>query len=88
MVHTEHADPDDPLRVTDDTRFLGLIVSLSYMNWWLVYFNAGTASRLHLKQRAHMHVLPLPQVCRGTAVMLVAPSNGMEEIANPFMEQG
>lgn len=45
-------DPDDPLRVTDETRFLGLIV------------------------------------CRGTAVMLVAPSGGMEEIANPFMEQG
>lgn len=26
-VCAEHADPDDPLRVTDDTRFLGLIVS-------------------------------------------------------------
>ncbi|KAG2499155.1 hypothetical protein HYH03_002737 [Edaphochlamys debaryana] len=24
-------------------------------------------------------------VCRGTAVMLVAPSTGMEEIANPFL---
>lgn len=24
-------------------------------------------------------------VCRGTAVMLVAPSAGMEEIANPFL---
>ncbi|KXZ56380.1 hypothetical protein GPECTOR_1g337 [Gonium pectorale] len=25
-------------------------------------------------------------VCRGTAVMLVAPSTGMEEIANPFLQ--
>mmetsp|Transcript_368 Transcript_368/g.1071 ORF Transcript_368/g.1071 Transcript_368/m.1071 type:complete len:97 (+) Transcript_368:353-643(+) len=44
-------DPDDPLRVTDDTRNLGLIV------------------------------------CRGTAVMMVAPSSGMEQIDNPFMQQ-
>lgn len=28
-VCAEHADPDDPLRVTDDTRFLGLIVSVA-----------------------------------------------------------
>lgn len=42
------ADPNDPLRVTDETRALGLIV------------------------------------CRGTAVMLVSPENGTEEIANPF----
>jgi len=27
------------------------------------------------------------QVCRGTAVMLVAPSGGLEEIENPFMQQ-
>jgi len=26
-------------------------------------------------------------VCRGTAVMLVAPTNGMEEIENPFLQQ-
>ena len=28
-VCAEHADPHDPLRVTDDTRFLGLIVSVA-----------------------------------------------------------
>ncbi len=28
----------------------------------------------------------LLQVCRGTAVMMVAPSMGMEEIPNPFAE--
>mmetsp|Transcript_37050 Transcript_37050/g.93437 ORF Transcript_37050/g.93437 Transcript_37050/m.93437 type:complete len:107 (-) Transcript_37050:290-610(-) len=44
-------DPEDPMRVTDNTRSLGLIV------------------------------------CRGTAVMLVAPTSGMEEIANPFIQQ-
>jgi U6 snRNA-associated Sm-like protein LSm7 len=41
-------DPDDPLRVTDATRPLGLVV------------------------------------LRGTSVMVVAPTDGTEEIANPF----
>lgn len=44
-------DPDDPLRVTDQTRTLGLTV------------------------------------CRGTAVMVVSPTQGTEEIANPFLPQ-
>ena len=43
------ADPDDPLRVTDAKRMLGLVV------------------------------------LRGTAVMVVSPTDGTEEIANPFM---
>ncbi|GAU48407.1 hypothetical protein TSUD_348610 [Trifolium subterraneum] len=43
-------DPDDPLKTTDQTRSLGLIV------------------------------------CRGTAVMLVSPTDGTDEIANPFLE--
>ncbi|KAK9803430.1 hypothetical protein WJX72_012170 [[Myrmecia] bisecta] len=41
-------DPEDPLRLTDQTRTLGLIV------------------------------------CRGTAVMMVSPTTGTEEIPNPF----
>ncbi|XP_048232147.1 sm-like protein LSM7 isoform X1 [Ricinus communis] len=45
------ADPDDPLKTTDQTRRLGLIV------------------------------------CRGTAVMLVSPTDGTDEIANPFIQQ-
>jgi U6 snRNA-associated Sm-like protein LSm7 len=45
-------DPDDPLRVTDATRSLGLVV------------------------------------LRGTAVMVVAPTDGTEEIANPFAAEG
>ena len=43
------ADPEDPMRLTNETRTLGLIV------------------------------------CRGTSVMLVAPSDGTEEIENPFL---
>jgi len=44
-------DPDDPYRLTDDTRQLGLVV------------------------------------CRGTAVVLVCPQDGMEAIANPFVQE-
>ncbi|XP_056171606.1 sm-like protein LSM7 isoform X1 [Syzygium oleosum] len=44
------ADADDPLKTTDQTRRLGLIV------------------------------------CRGTAVMLVSPTDGTDEIANPFVQ--
>eukprot|EP00897_Mesotaenium_endlicherianum_P008990 jgi/Mesen1/8119/ME000436S07358 len=43
-------DSDDPLKTSDQTRNLGLIV------------------------------------CRGTAVMLVSPTDGTEEIANPFLQ--
>ncbi|KXJ15088.1 U6 snRNA-associated Sm-like protein LSm7 [Exaiptasia diaphana] len=43
-------DPDDPLKLTEETRRLGLVV------------------------------------CRGTAVVLVCPVDGMEAIANPFIQ--
>mmetsp|Transcript_23663 Transcript_23663/g.30688 ORF Transcript_23663/g.30688 Transcript_23663/m.30688 type:complete len:101 (-) Transcript_23663:257-559(-) len=43
-------DPDDPYRVTEETRTLGLVV------------------------------------CRGTQVSLISPVDGMEEIANPFLQ--
>ena len=43
-------DPEDPLKVTDQTRSLGLIVA------------------------------------RGTSVMVVSGLDGMEEIANPFLQ--
>ena len=42
-------DPSDPLKLTGETRQLGLVV------------------------------------CRGTAVVVVYPSDGSEEIANPFV---
>eukprot|EP00270_Netrium_digitus_P002889 TRINITY_DN1327_c0_g1_i1.p2 TRINITY_DN1327_c0_g1~~TRINITY_DN1327_c0_g1_i1.p2 ORF type:complete len:103 (-),score=22.89 TRINITY_DN1327_c0_g1_i1:346-654(-) len=45
----QERDPEDPLRISDSTRGLGLIV------------------------------------CRGTAVMLVSPTDGTEEIQNPFL---
>jgi len=44
-------DPDDPMKLTEDRRPLGLVV------------------------------------CRGTAVILVCPADGMEQIANPFVAQ-
>ena len=44
-------DPDDPYKLTEDTRELGLVV------------------------------------CRGTSVVLICPSDGMEAIANPFIAQ-
>ncbi|XP_056002659.1 U6 snRNA-associated Sm-like protein LSm7 [Ostrea edulis] len=44
-------DPDDPYKLTEDTRTLGLVV------------------------------------CRGTSVVLICPSDGMEAIANPFVQQ-
>lgn len=44
-------DPEDPLRVIDQRRSLGLIV------------------------------------CRGTSVMTVVPTEGTEEIENPFLQQ-
>ncbi|CAK5086843.1 unnamed protein product [Meloidogyne enterolobii] len=42
-------DPEDPLRVTDETKSLGLIVA------------------------------------RGTAITVIAPNDGIEQIANPFV---
>ncbi|KAK7249812.1 U6 small nuclear RNA and mRNA degradation associated [Aureococcus anophagefferens] len=46
----DREDPDDPYRLTDKTRKLGLVV------------------------------------CRGLQVSLVSPVDGMEEIANPFIQ--
>ena len=43
-------DPDDPYRLLDETRSLGLMV------------------------------------CRGPSVMLVCPTDGLEEIENPFLQ--
>lgn len=44
-------DPEDPMKITERTRPLGLVI------------------------------------CRGTQVCLISPSEGMEEIANPFAEE-
>ncbi|KAH7544779.1 hypothetical protein FEM48_Zijuj01G0022400 [Ziziphus jujuba var. spinosa] len=58
-------DPDDPLKTTDQTRRLGLIV------WVFLVFPFA---------------LLVYEVCRGTAVMLVSPTDGTDEIANPFVQ--
>lgn len=44
-------DPDDLLKITDETRNLGLVVA------------------------------------RGTAVTVIAPNEGVEQIANPFIQE-
>lgn len=44
-------DPEDPYKMTNEKRYLGLVV------------------------------------CRGSAVMLISPEDGAEEIANPFDTQ-
>ncbi|XP_025417417.1 U6 snRNA-associated Sm-like protein LSm7 [Sipha flava] len=44
-------DPDEPMKLTEDTRTLGLVV------------------------------------CRGTSIVLICPVDGMEAIANPFVQQ-
>jgi len=44
-------DAEDPYKITNDKRYLGLVV------------------------------------CRGSAVMLIHPTDGTEEIANPFIQQ-
>ena len=46
-------DPDDPYKLTRDTRHLGLVLV----------------------------------VCRGTAINLICPMDGMDNIANPFVQQ-
>ena len=52
FVYCYNTDPEDPHRLTENTRRLGLVV------------------------------------CRGTQVSLLCPSDGMEEIANPFEDAG
>ena len=52
LFHTcFYSDPDDPYKLTEDTRDIGLVV------------------------------------CRGTSVVLICPADGMEQIANPFVQQ-
>ena len=67
-------DPDDPYRLLDETRTLGLTVKCSHL----------TLARL----AAQLTHRSCPQVSRGTSVMLVCPTEGFEEIANPFEQEG
>jgi hypothetical protein len=97
------ADPEDPLRITDNTRTLGLTVR------WPINPTPHSAPPCHShpampegsKKREHrsacgtcrptasplLSSLALMQVNRGTAVMVVSPSDGTDEIANPFLQQ-
>ena len=40
----------------------------------------------HLLVASEQYVNYYMQVCRGTAVMLVSPTDGTDEIANPFIQ--
>lgn len=51
IIKLSFSDPDDPFKLTEDTRPLGLVV------------------------------------CRGNSVVLICPEEGMESIANPFVQQ-
>ncbi|KAB5520512.1 hypothetical protein DKX38_024831 [Salix brachista] len=73
-------DADDPLKTTDQTRRLGLIKCCGIAN---ELFNAKWHRKHGDKED---NVSFLLQVCRGTAVMLVSPTDGTDEIANPFMQ--
>ena len=72
------SDKDDPLRITDDTRSLGLTVRACADHSSHI---SGDCCGTCLSQSLS------GQVCRGTAVMMVSPTSGMQEIANPFMEE-
>ncbi|KAF9665737.1 hypothetical protein SADUNF_Sadunf16G0154900 [Salix dunnii] len=73
-------DADDPLKTTDQTRRLGLIKCCGIAN---ELFDP----RWHRKHGdKEDNVSILLQVCRGTAVMLVSPTDGTDEIANPFVQ--
>ncbi|KAK4780275.1 hypothetical protein SAY87_016381 [Trapa incisa] len=65
-------DPDDPLKTTDQTRQLGLIITLVK-----IHIGSNICSDLKTVGLA---------ICRGTAVMLVSPTDGTDEIANPFLQ--
>ena len=65
-------DPDDPYRLLDETRTLGLTVLR-------LQCTPSSAQLTRLQQS---------QVSRGTSVMLVCPTEGFEEIANPFLQEG
>ncbi len=63
--------------MTDETRTLGLLVRSV----------AHCVPDMSRNTSFYYLAVTLAQVCRGTAVMLVAPSTGMEEISNPFLQK-
>ena len=76
------------MRVTDATRSLGLVVSGARHHARCMSTADSEATCMTPCMPSNACVLPQSmQVCRGTAVMLVAPTLGMEQIANPFINQ-
>ena len=77
------ADAEDPLRVTDQMRSLGLMVSVHFVLHGLNQCQPVCACACHNSSLPFLGTL---QVCRGTAVMMVSPTSGTEEIENPFLQ--
>jgi hypothetical protein len=75
----DDADSEDMLKTTNETRPLGLVVSAYLL---LYACNCDLHQRIVLEQ-----LVSCVQVCRGTAVMMVSPTAGTEELAqNPFLQ--
>ncbi|KHF99094.1 U6 snRNA-associated Sm-like protein LSm7 [Gossypium arboreum] len=72
-------DQDDPLKTTDQTRRLGLINYYDMYFGFIIYIPWPVALVTKSKNQPR-------NVCRGTAVMLVSPTDGTDEIANPFIQ--
>lgn len=87
-------DPDDPLKTTDQTRRLGLIVRFLIAVTFLlplILLSIVIIIIIIINYFRKFWVfcfifIGLLQVCRGTAVMLVSPTEGTDEIANPFIQ--
>jgi hypothetical protein len=70
------------MRITDETRELGVVVSARAGHAWCCSLcGAPALTCVRVRRR------PPLQVCRGTAVTMVSPTTGAEEIANPFLQQ-
>ncbi|EXB55703.1 hypothetical protein L484_000928 [Morus notabilis] len=81
------SDPDDPLKTTDQTRRLGLIVCILLVYvCLLLLFNSNAYKDVASSLITPYDDILILQVCRGTAVMLVSPTDGTDEIANPFIQ--
>lgn len=81
------------MRITDETRPLGLVVCLLHLLCQLLQRQKDVAlgygcARVQTWRALHLlNCGGFMQVCRGTAVMMVSPTAGTEELAqNPFMQ--
>lgn len=79
IISTIFLDPDDPHKLIEDQRSLGLV---DYKFYLLFFSDPDDPYKLTEDTRTLGLV-----VCRGTSVVLICPADGMEAIANPFVQQ-